>query len=87
MIVTASRPSELSVELAEFGHGIFTYYLMEGLRGAADQNRDGIVTLQELYGYLEHQVAAKSRSVGGNQHPVMKGELEGTLPLVRVEAR
>ena len=83
-IVTASRPSELSVELPELGHGLFTYYLVEGLRGAADLNRDGIVTLQELYEYVEAQVSRKSRAVGGNQHPVMKGELEGPLPLVLV---
>jgi len=25
-----------------------------------------------------------SRSAGGNQHPVMKGEMEGALPLVKV---
>ena len=43
-IVTASRPSEVSIELAELGHGIFTYYLVRGLQGAADLNRDGIVT-------------------------------------------
>ena len=83
-IITASRPTEVSVELAELGHGIFTYYLIEGLRGAADGNRDGIVSLQELYEYVEQQVTRKSRAVGGNQHPVMKGELEGTLPITRV---
>jgi len=83
-IITASRPAEVSIELPELGHGIFTYYLVEGLKGAADGNRDGIVTLQELYEYLEQQVTDKSRSVGGNQHPVMKGEMEGVLPLTRV---
>jgi len=83
-IITASRPSEVSIELPELGHGIFTYYLVEGLKGAADLNKDGIVTVQELYEYLEQQVAKKSRSVGGNQHPVMKGEMEGALPLVKV---
>ncbi|MBI4254682.1 MAG: caspase family protein, partial [Candidatus Rokubacteria bacterium] len=67
------------------GHGIFTYYLVQGLRGAADANRDGIVSLQELYAYLEREVGRKSRAVGGNQHPVMKGELEGALPLVPVK--
>jgi uncharacterized caspase-like protein len=87
VIITASRPTELSIELSEFGHGIFTYYLIQGLKGAADLNRDGIVTLQELYGYVEQQVSAKSRAVGGNQHPVMKGVLEGALPLVGIEAR
>jgi hypothetical protein len=32
-------------------------------------------------------VTAKSRAVGGNQHPVMKGELEGVLPLTKVPAK
>jgi hypothetical protein len=86
-IVTASRPAELSVELPELGHGIFTYYLTEGLRGAGDLNRDGIVSLQELYEYVEQQVVRKSRAVGGNQHPMMKGELEGVLPLTKVRGR
>jgi Caspase domain len=86
-IITASRASEVSIEVPELGHGLFTYYLVQGLHGAADLDRDGIVTLQELYQYLEQQVAQKSRSVGGNQHPVMKGELEGILPLVKVSGR
>jgi uncharacterized caspase-like protein len=86
-IITASRPNELSIELADLGHGIFSYYLVNGLRGGADLNRDGIVSLQELYEYVEQQVTAKARAVGGNQHPVMKGELEGVLPLARVRAR
>jgi uncharacterized caspase-like protein len=83
-IITASRPSEVSIELPELGHGIFTYYLVEGLKGAADLNKDGIITVQEIYEYVEQKVSAKSRSVGGNQHPVMKGEMEGALPLVKV---
>jgi len=86
-IVTASRPSEVSIELSALGHGIFTYYLVEGLKGAADANRDGIVSLQELYEYVEQEVTARARSVGGNQHPMMKGELEGPLPLVRIRPR
>jgi hypothetical protein len=86
-IITASRPSEVSIELSELGHGIFTYYLVSGLKGAADLNQDGVVTLQEVYEYVEAQVSAKSRAVGGRQHPVMKGELEGVLPLVKIPGR
>jgi hypothetical protein len=87
VIVTAAQPSEVSVELPELGHGIFTYFLTEGLRGAADLNRDGIVSLQELYEYVEQEVVRKARSIGGKQHPVMKGEQEGILPLTKVRAR
>lgn len=83
-IITAARSSEVSLELAELGHGLFTYYLVTGLRGAADLDLDGIVALQELYQYLEQTIARKSRAAGGNQHPVLKGELEGTLPLLKV---
>ena len=84
---TASRGSEVSLEVPELGHGLFTHYLVQGLKGAADLDRDGIVSLQEVYQYLEQQVAQKSRAIGGNQHPVMKGELEGLLPLVKVGGR
>jgi ATP-dependent DNA helicase len=86
-IITASRAAEVSVELPELGHGLFTYYLVQGLKGAADLDRDGIVSLQEIYQYLEQQVSQKSRAAGGNQHPVMKGEMEGLLPLVKVSGR
>lgn len=56
---------------------MFTYYLAQGRRGAVDLDRDGLVTLEELYECVEQEVSRKARSVGGNQHPVMKGELEG----------
>jgi uncharacterized caspase-like protein len=86
-IITAARASEVSIELPELGHGLFTHYLLQGLRGSADLERDGVVELHELYTYLEQQVTQKSRSVGGNQHPVMKGEMEGLLPLIKVSGR
>ncbi len=73
--------------MPELGHGLFTHFLVQGLRGAADLDRDGIVSLQEIYQYLEQQVSQKSRAMGGNQHPVMKGEMEGMLPLVKVGPR
>jgi uncharacterized caspase-like protein len=83
-IITAARASEVSLELPDLGHGLFTHYLLQGLRGTADLDRDGVVALQELYTYLEQQVTQKSRAIGGNQHPVMKGEMEGLLPLIKV---
>lgn len=86
-IIAASRTSEVSLEVVELGHGLFTYYLVQGLNGAADLDRDGIVTLQELYAYVEREVSRKSRAIGGNQHPVLKGEMEGPFPLASIKAR
>ncbi len=84
LVITASGANEVALEPADLGHGLFTYYLLEGLSGKADRNGDGIVTVAELYPYLEDQVDRKSRAVGGRQRPVMKGEIEGTLPLSRL---
>ncbi len=44
-------------------HSLFTYYLLKGLRGEADTNRNGTVTFGELAGYVRQKVAwaAKSR--------------------------
>jgi len=81
LVITASGPNEVALEPADLGHGLFTHYLLEGLSGKADRNGDGIVTVSELYPYVEDQVERKSRAAGGRQRPVMKGEIEGTLPL------
>ncbi|HML18794.1 MAG TPA: tetratricopeptide repeat protein [Bryobacteraceae bacterium] len=56
--LTASRDRERSYESADWGggHGIFTYYVVKGLEGSADTNRDGIVTADELAEYVRTNV-------------------------------
>lgn len=83
VIMTASGPNEVALELPNLGHGIFTYYVLEGLKGKADRNNDGMVTVSELYEYVEDQVDRTARREGGRQRPLMKGEIEGTLPLAK----
>lgn len=43
-------------------HGLFTYYLLRGLRGEADTNRDGKITLGEVSGFVRQKVAWASKS-------------------------
>lgn len=85
IIITASKPDELSHETDELKHGIFTYYLAEGLKGKADFNKDGVVTVDELYSYVYKQVEEKARQLGGKQHPLKKGTIVGEIPLTRCE--
>ncbi|MCP9470375.1 MAG: hypothetical protein NNA31_10295 [Nitrospira sp.] len=53
-------------------HGLFTYYFLRGLRGEADTNQNGFVTLGELAGYVRQKVtwAAKSR-FNAEQRPMI----------------
>ena len=80
VVLTASRASEVSEEREELGHGVFTYYLLEGLRGKADLDGDGVITVDEVYAYVSRKVP---EATGQNQHPVKKGETEGQLVLGR----
>ena len=51
-----------SLESEKLRHGLFTYYLLRGLKGEADTNRDGEVTLGELTAFLGQTVPAAARS-------------------------
>ncbi len=82
--VTASRCSEESLELPELWHGIFTCEVVQALTGALGLDRDGIVSLQDLDEYVARRVTRRARVLGPDQHPVMKGEPEGVLRLVKV---
>ncbi|MEO8371561.1 MAG: tetratricopeptide repeat protein [Candidatus Solibacter sp.] len=56
--LTASRARERSYEVADLkgGHGVFTYYVVQGMEGAADVSGDGVVTADELAEYVHSQV-------------------------------
>ena len=76
VIITASSANEVSVEKDELGHGVFTYYLLQGLRGPADTDADGLITVDEAYRYVSAKVP---EATGQEQHPVKKGSVEGQL--------
>jgi hypothetical protein len=78
VIITASGANEVSMESDEFKHGVFTYFLLEGLKGKADVDDDGLITVDELYRYVSDHVA---RASGQEQHPVKKGSVEGRFVL------
>ncbi len=63
--------AEQSLESNERGHGLFTYFLAEGLGGAGDYDRDGIVDSDELYRYVWERVPAAARKeLNAQQTPV-----------------
>jgi tetratricopeptide (TPR) repeat protein len=66
--LTASRDREQSFEdsTLEGGHGVFTYYVVKGLEGAADTSGDAVVTADELAEYVHTQVREYT---GNKQNP------------------
>jgi hypothetical protein len=62
-------------------HSLFTYYLLKGLRGEADTNRNGTVTFGELAGYVRQKVAWAAKSqFNHEQRPLILPQLKTDDP-------
>lgn len=52
IVLTSSKGTEASRELPELQHGVFTYLLLQALKGAADDSKTGKITVVDLINYL-----------------------------------
>ena len=71
--LSAAKSNQLSNYYQEEGHGLFTYYLLKGLVGGADMNKDGHIQMGELSRYVQEEVGSTSRRLFGlarQQNPV-----------------
>jgi tetratricopeptide (TPR) repeat protein len=76
----ASRADERSYEDPRWGggHGVFTHFLLEGLKGKGDRDNDGVVRAGELLDYLSQVVPEQTNAL---QHPRAAGNIDTRLPL------
>ena len=79
-VISASRDKELSREGQEWGggHGVFSYYLLEGLKGAADFDSNGSVSIGELTVYVSQQVR---RATLNAQNPIVSGSFDPSITI------
>lgn len=76
ILFLSSRNGETSQESLFMKNGIFTTYLLRGLRGAADTDRDRKISAKELFSFVSENVKKKT---GDQQHPVMWGNFDDEL--------
>ena len=65
--------------IKEAEHGIFSYYLMKGLEGNADENKDKKITNGELIAYLKNNVSQEAFSQNRSQEPMLAGDPNNIL--------
>jgi len=81
--LTSASSDETAQESDRVGGSFFTHYLVSGLRGAADESRDGRVTLNEAYRYAFNETLARTELTRpGPQHPNYDIQLAGSGELV-----
>ena len=80
---TASHKRESSYESAEIGggHGVFTYFVVQGLQGQADTDHNGVVTADELVDYVRSQVTKYTSDRGRHQTPSENQDFDHRLVL------
>jgi len=93
-VIAASGTEQLATEVRDLGHGIFTYSLLEALRGASDGIiGDKKVTVGEIRTYLDDRIPELSRKYrsaaqyptaysSGQDFPIVlvNEQVEGTKP-------
>ncbi len=75
VILGASQVEESSYESPKYGHGLFTYYLLEGLRTQKD------APLDKVFDYVKSRVAQDAAANGWKQHPFFSAS-EGAIPVI-----
>jgi TPR repeat protein len=78
-VITSCGVNEVSVESVDFGHGLFTHYLLEGMRGAADANGSGAVDVDELFRYVRTHVRDAAGKCGAKMQPMLTGQMRGSV--------
>jgi hypothetical protein len=67
-VLMGSSANAASYEASQYGQGLLTYALLEGMRGAA--LRDGeYVDVAKLFGHATEEVPRLARSIGGSRAP------------------
>ncbi len=77
-LLLSSKAEETSIESNGLRQGIFSHFLIRGLKGSADENTDKVVTIQELFRYVEANV---NTYTNGYQTPVISGKYDKNIPL------
>ena len=78
-VITASQNDQISNSNPELQHDIFSYYLMKGMEGDADENRDGNITLGETHSCLAENVSRHAAMMNSKKEPQLIGDVNRVL--------
>jgi uncharacterized caspase-like protein len=66
-VFSAASGDQISSTYEEKGHGLFTYFILKGLKGEGDTNGDGKIEMGELFEYIKPQVERIARKTYNNE--------------------
>jgi hypothetical protein len=66
-VLSAASGEQISSTYEEKGHGLFTYFMLKGIKGEGDTNGDGKIEIGELFDYIKPQVERTARKAYNNE--------------------
>jgi hypothetical protein len=81
-VLMSSNSAQTSSENQIISQGVFTYNLINGLKGNADYNKDSYVTIGELFTYTQRTVSLQTN---GKQTPIIFGKDLYKIPMSRIK--
>ncbi len=66
-VLSASSGNQISSTYDKKGHGLFTYFMLKGLKGEGDANGDGRIEMNELFNYIKPKVTSIARKLYNNE--------------------
>lgn len=86
VIISSTRDGEPAQESDRLGGAVFTHYLVSGLRGAADRDGDGRVSVSEAYAHAYRRTVLRSASgAPAVQHPAFDFDVSGSGDVILSE--
>ncbi|MFK7950881.1 MAG: caspase family protein [Saprospiraceae bacterium] len=80
----SSKAEEISIENAGLRQGIFTHFLIKGLKGNADQDNNHLITISEVYDYVKVNVKFYTSNY---QNPVLYGDYDDKMPISIIRSK
>ena len=66
-VLSASSGDQISSTYDEKGHGLFTYFMLKGIKNEEVVNQDGSIAVSDLFSYLKPQVERIARKQYNNE--------------------
>jgi hypothetical protein len=77
-VLTSSKSEEVSMEFSGLRQGVFSHFLIRGLKGEADADHNRVITISELYNFVFKGVREYTFN---DQTPTLSGDYDRNMPI------
>ena len=79
--ILSSKGEETSLEASGKRQGVFSYFFIKGLYGAADYNQDKVIGITELFDFTRKKVKQYTHN---KQTPIITGDYKHRMPIALI---